>query len=89
MSALSPIAAFLAPGLPTPRGGRAWAAPVPRPAGARWVRRVATLTASARAAWRRQRSRARIAGLDTHLLADIGVSHAEAEHEANKPFWRA
>ncbi|MDE2005242.1 MAG: DUF1127 domain-containing protein [Rhodospirillales bacterium] len=42
-----------------------------------------------RAAWRRQRSRARIAALDAHLLADIGVSFAEAEHEANKPFWRA
>ena len=40
------------------------------------------------AAWRRQRSRARIAGLDAHLLKDIGVTFAEAEHEANKPFWR-
>ena len=38
-------------------------------------------------AWRRHRSRARIAGLDAHLLKDIGVTFAEAEHEANKPFW--
>lgn len=39
-------------------------------------------------AWRRYRSRARIATLDAHLLKDIGVTFAEAEHEANKPFWR-
>ena len=41
-----------------------------------------------RAAWRRYRSRQRIAHLDGHLLKDIGVSFAEAEAEANKPFWR-
>ena len=41
-----------------------------------------------RAAWRRYRSRQRIAELDSHLLKDIGVSFAEAEAEANKPFWR-
>ena len=40
-----------------------------------------------RAAWRRQRSRRAIAGLDTLLLKDIGVSYAEAEAEANKRFW--
>ena len=40
------------------------------------------------AAWRRQQSRARITGLDAHLLKDMGVTFAEAEHEANKPFWR-
>jgi hypothetical protein len=28
------------------------------------------------------------ADLDSHLLKDIGVSFAEAEAEANKPFWR-
>jgi len=42
-----------------------------------------------RAAWRRYRSRQRIADLDAHLLKDIGVSYAEAEAEANRPFWRA
>jgi uncharacterized protein YjiS (DUF1127 family) len=26
--------------------------------------------------------------LDDRLLKDIGVSHAEAECEARKPFWR-
>lgn len=40
-------------------------------------------------AWRRYRTRQRIVGLDAHLLKDIGVSFAEAEAEANKPFWRA
>ncbi len=45
--------------------------------------------AAIRTAWRRYRSRQRITELDGHLLKDIGVSHAEAEAEANKPFWRA
>ena len=40
------------------------------------------------AAYRRHRSRAALARMDSHLLKDIGVSFAEAEHEANKPFWR-
>ena len=40
-----------------------------------------------RAAWRRYRTRQRIADLDSHLLKDIGVTSAEAEIEANKPFW--
>ncbi len=41
-----------------------------------------------RSAWRRYRTRQRIAELDSHMLKDIGVSFAEAEAEANKPFWR-
>ncbi|HET8997827.1 MAG TPA: DUF1127 domain-containing protein [Acetobacteraceae bacterium] len=41
-----------------------------------------------RAAWRRHRSRQQIARLDAQTLRDIGVSYAEAENEANKPFWR-
>lgn len=41
-----------------------------------------------RTLWRRYRSRQRIALLDAHALRDIGVSFAEAEAEANKPFWR-
>jgi uncharacterized protein YjiS (DUF1127 family) len=45
--------------------------------------------AKIRAAWRRFRSRQRIADLDGHLLKDIGLSFAEAETEANKPFWQA
>jgi uncharacterized protein YjiS (DUF1127 family) len=44
--------------------------------------------AMARSAWRRYRSRQRIAQLDWRVLKDIGASFAEAEAEANKPFWR-
>jgi len=40
------------------------------------------------AAWRRYRSRQHISVLDSHMLKDIGVTYAEAEAEANKPFWR-
>ena len=40
-----------------------------------------------RTALRRRRTRHAIVGLDRFLLKDIGVSHAEAEAEANKPFW--
>ena len=41
-----------------------------------------------RTAWRRHCSRRRIAGLDSDALKDIGITYAEAEAEANKPFWR-
>jgi len=41
-----------------------------------------------RAAWRRHQSRQRIAGLNSFLLKDIGVSYADAELEANKRFWQ-
>ena len=46
------------------------------------------LLRSLRGVLRRQRSRRRIGALDAHALKDIGVSFAEAEAEANKPFWR-
>ena len=52
-----------------------------RPKAPGWRRSLAV-------AWRRQRSRRRIAHLDAHALKDIGVSYAEAEAEANRPFWR-
>jgi len=39
------------------------------------------------AAYRRHRSRQLLARMDGHMLKDIGVTFAEAEHEANKPFW--
>jgi len=51
-----------------------------------WAR--APFSATIRSAWRRYRSRHRIADLDRHLLKDIGITIAEAEAEANKPFWR-
>lgn len=38
-------------------------------------------------AWCRHRSRQLLSGLDAHMLKDIGVTFAEAEHEANKWFW--
>ncbi len=39
--------------------------------------------------WRRRsRDRAQLAQLDDRMLADIGISRAEAEFLANKPFWR-
>lgn len=39
--------------------------------------------------WRRRaRDRASLGALDDRLLADIGISRADAEFLANKPFWR-
>jgi uncharacterized protein YjiS (DUF1127 family) len=45
------------------------------------------LWASLRAAWRRHQTRRCLADLDAAALKDIGISYAEAEAEANKPFW--
>lgn len=45
------------------------------------------VTDAVRAALCRWRTRRAITGLDRFLLKDIGVSYAEAEAEANKPFW--
>ena len=53
------------------------------------VARRPGLRAMLRAAWRRHRTRHCLADLDPYLLKDIGVSYAEAEAEANKPFWLA
>jgi len=39
--------------------------------------------------WRRRsKDRAQLAALDDRMLTDIGISRAEAEFLANKPFWR-
>jgi uncharacterized protein YjiS (DUF1127 family) len=39
--------------------------------------------------WRRRsKGRAQLAMLDDRMLADIGVTRADAEFLANKPFWR-
>jgi uncharacterized protein YjiS (DUF1127 family) len=75
----------------TDRDGRA---PI-RGSGPDWLRRSAPPRTAARPsfvelvrlAWRRHRSRVMLAELDPHLLKDIGVTYAEAENEANKPFW--
>jgi len=40
-------------------------------------------------AWRRRaKDRARLAALDDRMLADIGISRAEAQFLSDKPFWR-
>lgn len=33
--------------------------------------------------------RAQLAKLESHHLDDMGISHADAEREAAKPFWKA
>jgi uncharacterized protein YjiS (DUF1127 family) len=39
--------------------------------------------------WRRRsKGRAQLATLNDRMLADIGISRADAEFLANKPFWR-
>jgi uncharacterized protein YjiS (DUF1127 family) len=39
--------------------------------------------------WRRRsRDRAQLARLDDRMLRDIGLTHADAEFLANKPFWK-
>lgn len=61
-------------------------APAPRPA-APACPAPAGLRSMLQAAWRRHRSRRCLVGMNPYLLKDIGVSFAEAEAEANKPFW--
>ena len=53
-----------------------------------WRGRLLAFRRAVIAAWRRRATRQRIAALDAYALKDIGVSYAEAEAEANKPFWR-
>ena len=38
-------------------------------------------------AWQRRRTRVCLSQLDDRMLKDIGVTRAEAGHEAGKPFW--
>ena len=39
--------------------------------------------------WRRRsRERAQLAALDDRMLRDIGLSHADRDFLANRPFWR-
>ena len=35
------------------------------------------------------RSRARLAALEPHMLADIGLSEKDAKSESDRPFWDA
>jgi len=51
---------------------------------------LASLAAAALDGWsERAQGRRRLAALDDRMLADIGISRADAEREASKPFWRA
>lgn len=48
------------------------------------------LVAALIATWRsRHQDRLILQRLDDHMLADIGLSRADAETEIDKPFWRA
>ena len=38
---------------------------------------------------RRWQQRQQLAGLDAHLLRDIGVTNRDVYREASKPFWQA
>lgn len=47
------------------------------------------IVASLMATYSRALQRRRLSTMDDRMLADIGVSRAEATAEARKPFWRA
>ena len=62
---------------------------VPRHSALHLVSRVFACLSTTLQAWRRRaRDRAQLAALDDRMLADIGLSRAEAEFLVNKPFWR-
>lgn len=51
--------------------------------------RVAFVVAETVLAWEiRRQTRRRLSLLDTHILKDIGLNAADAQAEAEKPFWR-
>lgn len=52
------------------------------------TRPVWTVADRIMAANERWRQRQALMSLDEHLLKDIGLSRSDAEHEAEKPFWR-
>ncbi len=42
------------------------------------------------ATWeRRARERNHLAGMTDHMLKDLGISRSDAQHESDKPVWRA
>ena len=62
---------------------------IPRHPGSHKVGHAAARLLATILAWRRRaRDRAELAALDDRMLADIGLSRAEAEFLGNKPFWR-
>ena len=67
---------------------------IPRLAAPTWQPTRATFAVlrRVRAQWavwaQRQRERAALASLDERGLQDIGISRAQAQFEAEQPFWR-
>lgn len=62
------------------------------PIGSAFSRVVAVfaLAADAVLGWqRRANERAALATMDDRMLRDVGLTQAEAMHEADKPFWMA
>ncbi|GAB4349184.1 MAG: hypothetical protein Kow006_10560 [Gammaproteobacteria bacterium] len=58
-------------------------------AAAKWMGRVVTTGWQQLELWQeRANQRHRLLELDDRLLKDIGISRAEAEREARKPFWK-
>ncbi len=75
------------PVLPASRG---WTPDVPGVgAPADRPQRRRPLRAFLRRCWLRYQSRTELARMNAHMLRDIGMTFAEAEREASKPFWRA
>ncbi len=73
-----------------PLGRAAWADGLPRTHRLRAAALAAVIAAFDRiAAWQaRARQRRELAQLDARELKDIGISRAQAEAEAAKPFWQ-
>jgi uncharacterized protein YjiS (DUF1127 family) len=60
----------------------------PAPAGTGLGERVVALFDRLAIWTERRRQRRALEALPDHLLSDIGISRADADHEAEKPFWR-
>lgn len=53
------------------------------------LRRAASSLFQVLLTWQeRERQRRHLQGLDERMLKDIGLSRADVENEATKPFWR-
>lgn len=64
-------------------------APLSHPVPRREPRNLAAAAFGLIARWiDRTRQRDALAGLNDHLLRDIGITRVEAAREAEKPFWR-
>ena len=46
-----------------------------------------TIVATLAAMWHARQTRRTLAGMDAHLLADIGIGYGDAMAEAARPFW--